>query len=27
MAECGNKHKAASYRKRKKQEAVLETGV
>lgn len=27
MAECGNKHKAASYRKRKKREAVLETGV
>ncbi|ATL87892.1 hypothetical protein SMALA_7676 [Streptomyces malaysiensis subsp. malaysiensis] len=27
MAECGNKHKAASYRQRKKQEAVLETGA
>ncbi|WP_445517570.1 CGNR zinc finger domain-containing protein [Streptomyces sp. NEAU-174] len=24
MAECGNKHKAASYRKRKKQQAVME---
>ncbi|WP_206269388.1 CGNR zinc finger domain-containing protein [Streptomyces antioxidans] len=25
MAECGNKHKAASYRKRKKQQTVMET--
>ncbi|AGP52311.1 CGNR zinc finger domain-containing protein [Streptomyces rapamycinicus] len=25
MAECGNKHKAASYRMRKKQQAVMET--
>ncbi|MGP3942602.1 CGNR zinc finger domain-containing protein [Streptomyces sp. 6N106] len=27
MAECGNKHKAASYRKRKKQQAVREPGA
>ncbi|MCI3277797.1 CGNR zinc finger domain-containing protein [Streptomyces cylindrosporus] len=27
MAECGNRNKAASYRKRKKQQAVAETGT